>query len=92
MKKFVELSHPLRDGMQPYPGLPAPGFGAIHFLGFASSESAWAAEPAAATDRLQRATNLTTLSFRSSVVPRVRNSSRGVMHAGIRLPLPGGNW
>jgi len=92
MKKFVELNHPLWDGMQRYPGLPAPKFGAIHLLGFASSESAWAAEPAATTDCLQRATNLTTLSFRSSVVPRVRNSSRGVMHAGIRPPLPAGSW
>lgn len=29
MKKFVELNHPLRDGMPPYPGLPHPKFGAI---------------------------------------------------------------
>jgi len=91
MEKFVELNHPLRDGMQSYPGLPAPKFGAIHLLGFASSEPAWAAEPAAATGRLQRATNLTTFSLRSSVVPRVRNSSRTVMHAGDTW-LFAGNW
>jgi kynurenine formamidase len=29
MKKFAELNHPLRDGMQAYPGLPAARFGAI---------------------------------------------------------------
>jgi arylformamidase len=29
MKKFVELNHPLWDGMQAYPGLPAARFGAI---------------------------------------------------------------
>ena len=29
MKKFVELSHPLRDGMRAYPGLPSPKIGAL---------------------------------------------------------------
>lgn len=28
MTRFVELSHPLDDGMRPYPGLPAPRIGA----------------------------------------------------------------
>lgn len=29
MKKFVELNHPLQDGMQAYPGLPRPKIGAL---------------------------------------------------------------
>lgn len=29
MPRFVELSHPLRDGMAPYPGLPVPRIGAL---------------------------------------------------------------
>jgi kynurenine formamidase len=29
MKRFVELSHPLQDGMQAYPGLPTPKIGAL---------------------------------------------------------------
>jgi len=29
MPKFIELSHPLRDGMAPYPGLPVPRIGAV---------------------------------------------------------------
>jgi kynurenine formamidase len=29
MRKFVELSHPLQDGMQAYPGLPNPKIGAL---------------------------------------------------------------
>jgi kynurenine formamidase len=29
MKRFVELSHPLQDGMQAYPGLPNPKIGAL---------------------------------------------------------------
>ena len=29
MTRFVELSHNLKDGMDPYPGLPKPRFGAV---------------------------------------------------------------
>lgn len=29
MPRFIELSHPLRAGMAPYPGLPVPRFGAL---------------------------------------------------------------
>jgi arylformamidase len=29
MKRFVELSHPLEDGMRAYPGLPSPKIGAL---------------------------------------------------------------
>jgi len=29
MKRFVELSHPLQDGMRVYPGLPSPKIGAL---------------------------------------------------------------